>query len=376
MMFSPDEKTITEILKLYQEGKSTAEIAEQFHVSRSSVYRWINSRTKHDLQSVTKLSEREFYLMRAKLERLEKENEIFYACSCGRNSPLEEKYDEITRLKDKYGIHALCRVLNVNRSAYYHHFFRSPEKTQIELEDEKLRPMIKEIFERSQERFGSRKIKYILFQKGINVSRNRVERLMKEMELVCKQIRLRYWSSTSRRYKYYKNKVKQEFKQPEPNLVWVSDITYVRVRDKFCYICIVIDLFSRRVLSHKIGEEITSNLVWDTFEEAFERRKRPAGLTFHSDQGAQYTDFHFRKRLRQLGVNQSFSKPGTPLDNAVAESFFSCMKREELSHKYYDTIEALEQAVSEYIKLYNSVRIHERLGYLTPNQVEEVFFSR
>ncbi|MBP5752484.1 MAG: helix-turn-helix domain-containing protein [Treponema sp.] len=158
MMFSPDEKTITEILKLYQEGKSTAEIAEQFHVSRSSVYRWINSRTKHDLQSVTKLSEREFYLMRAKLERLEKENEIFYACSCGRNSPLEEKYDEITRLKDKYGIHALCRVLNVNRSAYYHHFFRSPEKTQIELEDEKLRPMIKEIFEHSQERFGSRKI--------------------------------------------------------------------------------------------------------------------------------------------------------------------------------------------------------------------------
>ena len=148
------------------------------------------------------------------------------------------------------------------------------------------------------------------------------------------------------------------------------------VGDSFAQTCIVIDLFSRRVLSHKIGEEITSNLVWDTFEEAFERRKRPAGLTFHSDQGAQYTDFHFRKRLRQLGVNQSFSKPGTPLDNAVAESFFSCMKREELSHKYYDTIEALEQAVSEYIKFYNSVRIHERLGYLTPNQVEEEFFSR
>ena len=77
-----------------------------------------------------------------------------------------------------------------------------------------------------------------------------------------------------------------------------------------------------------------------------------------------------------MGVNQSFSKPGTPLDNAVAESFFSSMKREELSHKYYDTIEALEQAVSEYIEFYNSVRIHERLGYLTPNQVEEEFFSR
>ena len=99
------------------------------------------------------------------------------------------------------------------------------------------------------------------------------------------------------------------------------------------------------------------------------------GVTFHSDQGCQYTDFNFRKRLRQLGVIQSFSRPGTPLDNAVAESFFACMKREELSHNYYDTIEALEQAVSEYVEFYNSVRIHERLGYLTPIQVEENFYA-
>ena len=104
--------------------------------------------------------------------------------------------------------------------------------------------------------------------------------------------------------------------------------------------------------------------------------KRPAGLTFHSDQGSQYTDFYFRKRLRQLGVKQSFSNPGTPLDNAVAESFFACMKREELSHHYYDSIEALEQAVSEYIDFYNTARVHERLGNRTPVEVEEAFFAR
>ena len=106
---------------------------------------------------------------------------------------------------------------------------------------------------------------------------------MSEMNLVCKQTRLRNWSSTSRRYKYYKNTVKRQFIQPEPNLVWVSDITYVRVKDTFCYVCVVIDLVSRRVLSHRTSTEITSEVAWDTFEEAFERRKRPAGLTFHSD---------------------------------------------------------------------------------------------
>lgn len=376
MMFSPNEKTIAEVLKLLQEGKSSSELARKYHVARSSIYRCINSRKECDVQSVTKLSERDYHLMLDKMEQLEKECEIYNTCSCSRFSPLEEKYEEITRLKEKYGIHALCRVLKVNRSAYYHHLLRSPEKTQIELEDKNLRPMIKEFFEKSCERYGAKKIRALLVRKGISVSKRRVTRLMKEMELTCKQVRLHYWSSTARRYKYYKNKVKQEFKQPEPNLVWVSDITYVRVKDQFCYVCIIIDLFSRKVLSHRTVPEITSQVVWDTFEEAFERRKRPTGLTFHSDQGCQYTEFYFRKRLRQLGVKQSFSNPGTPLDNAVAESFFSCMKREELSHKYFDTIEALEQAISEYIDFYNSVRIHERLGYLTPNQVEENFYAR
>ena len=375
-MFRIDEKIANEIVTRYQKGEKPSDLAREFHIARSSVYRLIESRKKTEAQSVTKMSQKDFNNMKKKLERLQRENEVFYACQSGRNSPLEMKYDDITRLKDKYGIHTLCRVLNVNRSAYYHHLLRSPEKTMIELEDEKLRPMIKKIFEDSKERFGSRKIKVVLGRKGVQVSEVRIRRLMKEMDFVCKQSRLRVWSSTARRYKYYRNKVKQQFVQPEPNLVWVSDITYVRVKDKFCYVCIVIDLFSRRVLSHRTSTEITSKMVWETFEEAFERRKRPAGLTFHSDQGSQYTDFYFRKRLRQLGVKQSFSNPGTPLDNAVAESFFACMKREELSHHYYDSIEALEQAVSEYIDFYNTARVHERLGNRTPVEVEEAFFAR
>ena len=243
--------------------------------------------------------------MQERLKLLQIENEAFYACNCCKNSPPKEKYEEITRLKDRFGVHSLCRILDVNRSAYYHHLFRSPEKTQIELGDEKLRPMIKKIFEDSKERFGSPKIRAVLAQKGIHVSRDRITRLMKEMELECKQNRLRYWSSTARRHKYYKNKVKRQFIQPEPNLVWVSDITYIRVKDKFCYVSIVIDLFSRMVLAHRTAAEITSKIVWDTFEEAFERRKRPTGLTFHSDQGTQYTDYYFRKRLKALGDRKS-----------------------------------------------------------------------
>ena len=93
-------------------------------------------------------------------------------------------------------------------------------------------------------------------------------------------------------------------------------------------------------------------------------------MTFHSDQGTQYTAYEFRRHLRKLGVKQSFSNPGSPLDNAVAESFFSIMKREELSHNFYTSKEELENTVSEYIDFFNNMRPHKKLGNKSPNQFE------
>ena len=110
-----------------------------------------------------------------------------------------------------------------------------------------------------------------------------------------------------------------------------------------------------------------------TFGKAFDSRNRPEGLMFHSDQGFQYTAFELRKYLRELKVNQSFSNAGTPLDNAVAESFFACMKREELSHNFYDTGEQLERDVSEFVHYFNCERPHQKLGFRTPEQVEKEY---
>ena len=198
---------------------------------------------------------------------------------------------------------------------------------------------------------------------------------MNEMDLACKQVRLRYWSTTARKHKYYRNKLQQDFKQPDPNCVWVSDITYIRVKDDFHYVCIVIDLFSRKVISHGISNNIDAELVKTTFRKAFKIRNKPKNLIFHSDQGMQYTSYKFRSYLRKHQVSQSFSNPGTPLDNAVAESFFACMKREELSHNLYGTAEQLEQDVSEFVGYFNCMRPHQKLGFRTPEQVEKDYYS-
>lgn len=371
-----DEKVIQKIIKEHADGGKPAELSRKYEVSKSSVYRWLNTRIERDVKTITHLSQRDFYLMQMELERLKTDSHAYQACRCSKFSPSREKYREIERLKDQFSIHSLCRILDVRRSAFYHYLYRSPEKTQIEVGDEFFTPKIKSIFDNSNERFGSRKIQALLRREGLMISMRRISRLMAEMNLVCKQSRLRYWSTTARKYKYYKNRLQQDFKQPAPNLVWVSDITYIRVKDAFHYVCIIIDLFARRFIAHMVSNRIDTALVRSTFDFAFEIRNRPEGLTFHSDQGFQYTDFNFRKHLRNLKVVQSFSNPGTPLDNAEAKSFFACMKREELSHNLYETHEQLEADVAEYIDYYNRLRPYQKLGMRTPIEVEDDFWTK
>ena len=101
---------------------------------------------------------------------------------------------------------------------------------------------------------------------------------------------------------------------------------------------------------------------------------RESNLTFHSDQGSQYTAFEFRNALRNYGVVQSFSAPGSPHDNAVAESFFATIKKEDFRRNYYKTENEFRMAVAKYIEFYNDYRPHQRLGFLTPNQVEMEFY--
>ena len=199
---------------------------------------------------------------------------------------------------------------------------------------------------------------------------------MKEMGLVCKQAQLKYFNTTNRKYVFRKNHVLQKFQADLPNVLWVSDVTYIRVNSVFHALCVVIDIFSRKVVGHAISVNNDTALVLATFQKAFESRGCPSGLTFHSDQGMQYSAYAFRMHLREHGVTQSFSNPGTPHDNAVAEAFFSIMKREEISHNYYHSLEELEETVADFIDFYNTMRPHRKLHNLSPAQFEAAFFAK
>ena len=140
------------------------------------------------------------------------------------------------------------------------------------------------------------------------------------------------------RQEYLKrNLADQEFSVTRPNEIWVSDITYFKIKGYAVYFCVIIDLFSRKVVGYQVSRKCSTHLVTATFKDAFRARSNPTDLTFHSDREGQYTSDTFFKLLQQGGVKQSFSRSGRPCDNAVAETFFASLKREEACRRDYSS---------------------------------------
>jgi transposase InsO family protein len=170
----------------------------------------------------------------------------------------------------------------------------------------------------------------------------------------------------------YENKLKQQFNPDRPNAVWVSDITYVRAGGKWHYVCVVIDLFGRKLIAWKVSSRPDSALTSDTLAEAMKARNYPMDVLFHSDRGVQYTSSQFRKAADKFEISQSFSAKGHPYDNAVAESFFKFLKLEELNRRTFQTKSELTLVLTAYANWYNSERPHSANNGLSPDQKESL----
>lgn len=279
------------------------------------------------------------------------------------------------KLRSQHSIKTLCRVLHVNRSTYYKHFKKEPAPRVSE--NQRIKSMILHIYAGYDKRLGAYKVQYILKRDyGISISTGRVYRLMRSMDLPKMSTEKPKPACRRTDNSECTNHLQQRFSQDAPNLVWASDITYLKAGGRWYYLCVIIDLFSRKVISWQLSCRADTDLVMASFRKAYEKRNAPYGLMFHSDRGTQYTAFAFRRLLDSLNVVQSFSKKGYPFDNAVCESFFKYLKHEETGRRTYHTFNQLYLSVFEYIEgYYNSRRPHGTLGYLTPNEVETAYWG-
>lgn len=170
------------------------------------------------------------------------------------------------------------------------------------------------------------------------------------------------------------NHLEQKFDPQVPNQVWCSDITYIRVGSTFSYLCVIIDLFARKVIAWNLSRKMDTSLVIDTVNKALSQRNPKKSILFHSDRGTQYTSMQFRAFLDKNNFVQSFSNKSNPWDNAVVEAFFKFLKHEELHRHSFSSFEQARLAIFEYIDgFYNPVRPHSFNDFLSPNQKETLF---
>lgn len=260
----------------------------------------------------------------------------------------------------------MCRLLAVSRSGYYEWLSRPP-KTQTEAE-QTLQDKIRHYFVQGRGTYGTRRIKYLLAQEGLQVSRRRIGRVLAQAGLRCKT-RRKYKAPTTagQAQTVAPNQLNREFTVQAPDTVYVGDITYLPTGEGWLYLAVVLDLCSRAVVGWSMADHMRAELVTQALTLAICQRHPAAGLIMHTDRGSQYGADSYRQLLTQHGMQPSMSRKGNCWDNAVVESFFHTLKTELIYLEDYDTHEQARTAVFEYIEVfYNRQRCHSANGYLAP----------
>lgn len=283
----------------------------------------------------------------------------------GRGTP-KQKAQVVQELRQKYPLKALLQLAGLPRSTFYYYLHRSQNPAKYQM----VKEQIITIFNENKKRYGYRRITQELHNNDICVNHKTVQKLMKQLGLVC-QVRAK------RKYNSYKGEVgevapnllERHFKTNQPNRKWVTDVTEFKVNDQKLYLSPILDLFNGEVVSYNLSRHPNFKQITDMLEGAFQKLPNKVdNLILHSDQGWQYQMKSYQNLLKAKGITQSMSRKATCLDNAVAENFFGLLKTELFYLEKFDSIDQLEKAIIDYIDYYNNRRIKLKLNGLSPVQ--------
>jgi putative transposase len=285
------------------------------------------------------------------------------------------KYAFIKQQSQQYSITQLVNALDVSSSGYYEWIKR--DVSQREKANQLLTKKIEILHKASRYIYGSPRIHQDLRAQGEHVSRKRVERLMRENNIQSKMARKFVITTDSKNtLAPAPDRLQRQFVVSDANKAWVSDTTFIKTRQGWLYLAVVLDLFSRQVIGWAMGDKNDSELVQTALTMAIWRRGQVKDVIVHSDRGSTYASSHYQQQLTDYQLICSMSRKGECLDNAVAESFFGTLKTELVDHEDYKTKAEARQSIFEYIEVfYNRQRRHSYLGYLNPVEFERQFAS-
>lgn len=262
----------------------------------------------------------------------------------------------------------MCKILSVSVSGYFAWKRRTPKEK--ELEDLKIVKIMMDIHETHHKTYGGVMMKRSLEKHGLNIGLGRIYRLMRQNGIyTVHKYKHRPKTKEPTDQMYKDNVLNREFNVDEPNKVWVGDITYIKARDGWTYLAVVLDLFNKEIIGWAVAKRADTELAIRAMVHALVRRNFPKGVLFHSDRGCQYSSKRYQKYLGENHIESSMSRKGNPFDNACCESFFAILKKEWVYFKRYANLQSVETSVYEYIEIfYNRKRMHSSLGYLSPKE--------
>lgn len=262
----------------------------------------------------------------------------------------------------------MCRWAEVDRNGYYRHWLASKPREEETGLRERLQQLALE-----HRHYGYRRLGVLLRREGWAVNHKRVLRILREDNLLCLRKKAFKPPTTDSKHSWrvYPNLV-YGIRTTGLNQLWVADITYIRLKEEFVFLAVVLDAHSRRVIGWAIDRHLDSSLTLRALRMALVKRKPKPGMIHHSDRGVQYACDDYVVILKQYGIQISMSRVGNPYDNAKAESFIKTLKKEEVDGQRYQNLRDLKDSIAEFLgNVYNLRRLHSALGYLSPVEFEE-----
>jgi putative transposase len=266
----------------------------------------------------------------------------------------------------------MCELAKVSRSGFY----RFGQKDLSVDQDRELRQQVRQVA-RQWPAYGTRRVTAELRHRGWCVNRKRVQRLMREENLLCRRRRsFVVTTNSSHGLPVYRN-LAGEMAPTGVNQLWIADITYIRLATEFVYLAVILDACSRRVVGWALDRTLEAKLAMEALEMALRQRRPGPGLVHHSDRGVQYASRLYTERLKEAGILVSMSRKGNPWDNAACESFMKTLKQEEVYRADYQDLDDARSRMGRFLKtIYNEQRLHSSLDYCSPVAFERSLLTR
>jgi len=268
----------------------------------------------------------------------------------------------IQELRREYELVMLLEIAQLPRSTFYYHSKKQKEEDKYA----QAKAEIAAIYHENKGRYGYRRITDELHNRKIYLNHKTVQRLMKELGLVCRVRMKKYRSYKGEKGTTADNHLNREFRAEKPNQKWVTDVTEFRLFGQKLYLSPILDLYSGDIVTYTLSDSPNLLMVTTMLEQAFVKIPDNTKLLLHSDQGWHYRHKQYVQMLQDKGIRQSMSHKGNCYDNAVMENFFGHLKSELIYLQEFESMEHFEQELIEYIDYYNNRRIKARLKGLPP----------